>query len=286
MHTMLTRLLLPVAAFAACAACAPALHLSRPSAPEASLGNVRTVSLDVTTNAGMATNAAVTRGLFTGELPIPVPIEQVMRDTLTRRLSALGYAVCPTAPCGDGAMTVSMEESAVGTHVSTNGVVQATARLRARIKVRQNDGVESYDYSFWSNPSGNPASAPQLVQQAADNIAARFQATLLPGKEHSTLPLEDGGPLKTGVNMLLADNWDGAIGYFSELTQKQPELAGAWYDLGVAHEAKGNWGEALAAYEQAASRDRKDMYRDAVVAARRRAPEQPAQQPVQPIPVQ
>jgi tetratricopeptide (TPR) repeat protein len=72
--------------------------------------------------------------------------------------------------------------------------------------------------------------------------------------------------------MLLSSQWDSAISYFTQLTQQEPDNAGAWYDLGVAWEAFGDWGQALAAYEQAASRERKRTYLDAVTAARRRAP--------------
>ena len=280
---MLNRLLVAAVALGAGAACAPVLKLSRPTAPEANLGTVRTLSVSVDTDVARAAELAVTKGLVFGELPVPVPVDEVVRQKLANRLQALGYAVCPAAPCGDGAMTVVMEESSAGTQVGTNGVVQAVVRLRARIKVKQNDGTEPYDYSFWANRSGGVAFGGQLVDEAAENIASRFQTTLLPGREKSKLPLEDGGPLSPGVNMLLSNNWDGAIGYFTDLTQKQPQLAGAWYDLGVAWEAKGDWGQAFAAYEQAAARDRKQRYIDAVNAARQRAP--PPEVP-QPIPVQ
>jgi len=283
---MLNRLLVAAAAVAAASACTPALHLTRPAPPEASLGNVRTLSVDVATQMDAATSNAVARGLLSGELPMPVPFTQIVKDKLSRRLAALGYAVCPAAPCGDGAMDVKLLESTVGTLLQSNGVVRTTVRLRAQIKVKQNDGTETYDYSFWSNPSGNAVVATQLVDQAAENIAARFQSTLMPGREHSTLPLADGGPLEPGVNMLLANNWDSAIGFFTDLTQKQPGLGGAWYDLGVAYEAKGDWGNALNAYEQAASKERKQMYIDAVGSARQRAPQQAAAPVPQPIPAQ
>lgn len=269
---MLNRLLVAAVALGAGASCAPVLKLSRPTAPEANLGTVRTLSIDVTTDTAKAAENAVVKGLVLGELPLPVPVNEVMRQKLTERLQALGVAVCPAAPCGDGVMTVVMEESAVGTQVSANGTVEANVRLRSRIKVKQNDGVDAYDYSFWANRNGRIELAGQLVDAAAESIASRFQGTLLPGSERSKLPLEDGGSLSPGVNMLLSSNWDGAIAYFTDLTQKEPGNAGAWYDLGVAYEAKGDWANALGAYEQAAARDRKQRYLDAVAMARQRAP--------------
>ena len=155
------------------------------------------------------------------------------------------------------------------------------------MKVKQSDGAEPYDFSFWDRRTGRVEEAPLLVRASADAIANSFARTLLPGTAKSTLPLEDGGPLSPGVNMLLSSNWTGAIGYFTVLTQQQPDLSGAWYDLGVAYEANGDWAQALAAYEQAAARDRKRTYLDAVSAARRMAPAQPTVAPAPvPIPVQ
>lgn len=168
-------------------------------------------------------------------------------------------------------MIVRLTESAVGTEF-TGSSLRSRSRIRARVVVRQHDAQEPYDYTFTDRRSGRVEEAPLLVRASADSIAANFAATLLPGRASSKMTLEDGGPLSQGVNMLLSSNWDGAINYFSQLTQQQPDLAGAWYDLGVAWEARGDWGQALAAYEQAAARDRKAMYLEAVESARRSAP--------------
>lgn len=260
--------------------CAPVLKLTRPTAAEASLGNVRTLSVAVATDMSRAVESSVVNGLLRGEIPIPVPVHAVVKERLASRLEQLGYALCPAAPCGDGAMAVLLTESQVNTEFTQNGP-RTRVRINARVKVTQNDGAIAYDFSFWDTKTGSPENAGRLVGYAADGIANRFVATLSPGTERTELPLEDGGLLTTGVNMLFSSNWDGAVAYFTDLTQKQPELDGAWYDLGVAWEAKGDWTQALGAYEQAAARARKKTYLDAVANARRVAP--PA---VQPIPVQ
>ena len=263
--------------------CAPVLHLTRPTPPQASLGNVRTLSVSVSTDMAKAVENSVISGLMMGEVPVPVPFDGAVKERLSARLEQFGYGVCPAAPCGEGAMTVRLTESAVNTELTSNGL-RSNVRLTARVKVKQADGQEPYDFTFWDRRSGRVEDAPLLVRAAAESIAASFGATLLPGREKSELPLEDGGPLSPGVNMLLSSNWDGAIGYFTQLTQQQPELPGAWYDLGVAWEARGDWGQALVAYEQAAARDRKRTYLDAVDAARRMAPPAAGPMPV-PVPV-
>lgn len=260
--------------------CAPALHLTRPTPPEANLGSVRTLPVVVTTDVDRNVESAVVSGLFNGEIPVPVSVDTVVKERFALKLQQLGYEVCPAAPCGDGEMRIRLTESIVGTEFTGNGL-RSRVRLTAKVVVTQRDGQAPYDYSFWSRRTGSPAEAPMLVRDAAENMAASFASTLLPGREKSTLPLEDGGSLSTGVNMLLSSQWDQAISYFSQLTQKEPDNAGAWYDLGVAWEAYGDWGQALAAYEQAAARERKRTYLDAVAAARRRAPQlQPQQGPV------
>lgn len=251
--------------------CAPALHFTRPTPPEASLGNVRTLSVNVSTDVGSTVENAVVKGLVMGEIPVPINVDAVMKERLSLRLQQLGYVVCPAAPCGEGEMNVRLTESAVGTEFTGNGL-RSRSRITAKVKVKQHDGQEPYSFTFWDRRSGRVEEAPLLVRNSADAIAASFAATLLPGRQKSVLPLEDGGPLSEGVNMLLSSNWDGAISHFTQLTQQQPELSGAWYDLGVAWEARGDWSQALAAYEQAAARDRKRTYLDAVETARRMAP--------------
>ncbi|MFZ5446397.1 MAG: tetratricopeptide repeat protein [Myxococcota bacterium] len=259
--------------------CAPALYLTRPTPPEGNLGSVRTMSVSVATNMGKAVEHSVVTGMVMGEIPIPVPVNQVVKSRFEAKLAELGYAVCPEAPCGDGAMTIEMLESSVNSQLTQSGV-RATVRLKARVVVKQNDGQVPYDWNFWDTETGGAEAAPALVVNCADQLTARFHSTLLPGRQKSTLPLVDGGDLSPGVNMLLSSNWNGAIDYFTKLTQSQPENDGAWYDLGVAWEAYGDWGQALAAYEQAAARKRSRTYLDAVESARAMAPPPPAQQPV------
>lgn len=264
-----------------CSGCAPVLHLTRPTPPEGNLGSARTLSVSVATNMGKAVEHSVVTGMMMGEVPIPVPVNQVVKSRFEQKLTDLGYAVCPEAPCGDGAMTIEMLESSVNSQF-TQGGMEATVRLKARVVVTQQDGQVPFDWSFWDSRSGSAAAAPQLVVNCADQLTARFEATLQPGRAKSVLPLVDGGDLGPGVNMLLSSNWNGAIAYFTKLTQDRPDNDGAWYDLGVAWEAYGDWGQALSAYEQAAARKRSGTYLDAVEAARANAPAQP-QQPM-PVP--
>jgi hypothetical protein len=268
--------------------CAPVLHLTTPTPPEGNLGTVRTMSVSVTGNVGNTVEQSVATGILMGEIPVPVPMGEVVKQRFEQKLQALGYAVCPAAPCGDGAMTIEMLESSANSQVHSSGV-QVTVRLKARIVVTQNDKQVPYDWSFWDSRSGSVDSTPQLVINCADHLTARFESTLQPGRVSSSITLVDGDELTPGVNMLFSSNWEGAIAHFTQLTQQQPNNDGAWYDLGVAWEAYGDWGQALSAYQRAAALKRSDLYLEAVAQARSRAPAQPQPQqqaPVQPIPMQ
>lgn len=277
------RLVFPVVVVLFTVGCAPTLYLTRPTPPEGDFGAVRTMPVTVHTNVGRNVEQAVTAGLLTGEIPVPVSVDNVVKERFAARLQSLGYGVCPQAPCGDGEMNIQLLESIVGTEFTSSGL-RSNVRLRARVKVRQADGQEPYDYTFWANRTGHVTEAPQLVHAAAEAMASTFASTLMPGREQSEITLEDGGSLKPGVNMLLSSNWDGAIGFFNQLVQTEPDNGGAWYDLGVAWEAFGDWGQALSAYEQAAARDRKKAYLAAVEQARRRAPQRQPGQPQAPVP--
>lgn len=261
--------------------CAPSLYVTRATAPQATLGPVRTVSVEASSNMSQSVGDAVMKGLFMGTISVPIATHTAVASKVRGRLAQLGYQVCEPAPCGDGVFHVNVVESAVDNQITSSGP-RARAFIKARMFVTLPDGQTPFDYTFWDTQYGSSGRAAQLVDAVATQLAGRFEATLLPGSERVKFPLDDGGDLSPGVNLLLSSNWDGAIAYFSDLTQKQPELAGAWYDLGVAYEVKNQWPQALGAYEQAAARSRKSYYLQAVSTARANQP--PPQ--VQPIPLE
>lgn len=264
-------LALVLTATAASSCSTAALRLTRPVAPEGTFGPVRTLSLEVTTNLGSATRNAIISGLVLGEVPLPIPVDSVVRDQLRARLEGLGYQLCAPAPCGEGAMTVRLTESSVNPQATRSGM-EVNVRLDGHFVVRQHDGQVPYDFTFWSRRSGPLERAPQLVQDAAEGMGEVFEKSLLPGRVRVTLPVEEGGPLDQASVLLLSGNLDGALEYLTRLTAEQPRLAGAWYDLGVAWEAKGEWAQARDAYQRAAALDGRRLYVEAAASARDAAP--------------
>ncbi|MFT3713924.1 MAG: hypothetical protein QM817_40200 [Archangium sp.] len=287
----MTRPLLLVLLVAA-SGCQTVLRFSRPAPPEGNFGNVRTMSVEVKTAVGRTVENSVVNSLLRGEIGVPIRVDDQMKTQFEQRLTTLGFAVCPTAPCGDGTLTVVLTQSEVGNDMTRYGP-EAHSRIACDVTLLANDGTKPYDFNFWDRRTGSIGEGGSLVRTSVNNIGARFEATLRPGRQNAELPLEDGGELDVGVNLLLSSQWRGAIDFFTRLTQQQPDHDGAWYDLGVAWEVEGDWSQALAAYEQAAARNRKRNYLDAVETARRMAPAapvapqtpQPMPTPVQPIPL-
>lgn len=269
--------------------CQTVLRYSRPTAPEGNFGTVRTMAVNVQTQVAQTVETAVVNGIFNGEIPVPIRVEPQLKERLEQKLTQLGYSVCAQQPCGDGQMLVMITQSEVGNEMGQNGL-RSHSRISCTIKVMQANGQVPYDFNFWDRRTGSVGQAPSLVRTSLDNIVDRLAGTLQPGREWIEVPLQDDSELESGVNMLLASNWGGAIAFFTQVTTQQPQNHAAWYDLGVAWEAQGDWAQALRAYEQAASLKRSSQYLDAVEAAQRMTPSQPQVQPmptpVQPIPLQ
>ena len=71
--------------------------------------------------------------------------------------------------------------------------------------------------------------------------------------------------------MLLSGDLDGAERWFTELTLKNPDLAGAYYDLGLVAEVRGDYRRAAALHRTAAQKHATQRYLDAAESAERDA---------------
>jgi hypothetical protein len=281
---MPARLLLLLCCSLLVCACSPALEIRRLSPPKAVLGTARTVHVQVIP------------GPFDVVEGQPERVSEMMLRRISERLSAVGYTVCPQLPC-DGALevdlapptpsaqsntmphlpTMDMMEAAFGAvrkQAATSAPApgspavtpQANVHLRVRITLTQADGKIGYLRSLTEDLT---AAKPMgdLTKDAVDAVVKTFGDELSRQEPEVVVRLEVGGPLNHGVELLHAGDWAGAVGYFTELTRAQPELDGAWYDLGFALEAQRAWGPALEAYRAAAQRARKPHYTRAVAIA-------------------
>jgi len=276
--TALVRLLL-VSSLAS--ACAPVLKIRRLAAPQAALGTARTVLVHVTP---ASTDAIPDQ---------PEKLSELVRRQVSERLTASGYAVCPQAPCGDGVLEVAIEQASFGSarempHLPSFAMMdaavkavrggssatvtdaapdeQATAQLLMRFTLVQPDGTVGFRRSIDQSVS-RPGKVGPVLKEAVDGAVKWFGDLLVRQAPVAMVPLEGGGELNHGVELLHKADWAGAVAWFTELTRTQPELDGAWYDLGFALEAQGAWKPALDAYREAAKRAKKPHYEKAVSTA-------------------
>ena len=265
----------PLVALVAFSGCAPSLYVTRWAAPEASLGSVRQLGITVNVSAKhQVTNALVT-GLFMGQITVPSDPAPLLQRHLAQRLPEVGVTVCPAAPCGDATLAVDVHESSVGGGPTEHGDLRVDARLGVRIRVTAHDGRELMAWRYDEHAWDRVDAADQVLERAADGIAVQLVRTLLPRQVRERIPLEDAGPLGQGVKLLLGGDTDGAERYFLELAQRQPDLAGVFYDLGVIAEVRGDYARAASFHRQAIQRDAKRMYFDAAESAERKVPQQP-----------
>lgn len=271
--TSLTRAALS-AVLLALTGCAPSLYVTRWAAPEASLGAVRQLGVTVDTSAKHQVVNALVTGLFEGQLTVPSDPAPLLQRHLAQRLPEVGVTVCPAAPCGDATLAVEVRESSVGGGPTGSGGLRVDARLEVRVRVTARDGTELLSARYSEHAWGRVDAADQVLERAADGIAAGVVRTLLPRQVRERIPLEDAGPLGQGVKLLLGGDTDGAERYFLDLAQQRPDLAGVFYDLGVIAEVRGDYARAASFHRQAIQRDAKRRYFDAAESAERKAPQQ------------
>lgn len=256
--------------------CAPVLHLSRPTPPIASLGEVKSVSLVVDSVVPTFSSSVLT-DLSVGGVKTTTPILTVMKDRFDGRLSRLGITDCGAKDCGDAAMKITITEYDVGPEtgiqvgtVGSGAPTQVHCRLSARVRVVQN-GKAIYDYLFHDVRVGAIEDSNGLVRESADVLAGKVQATLEPGKQKWRVRLVDSIDVGPGVQHLKARDWNAATNFFEALTTAKPELDAAWYNLGASYEAQNDFDKAVAAYQQALQRKPEErLYKGALNGAKAR----------------
>lgn len=264
-------------------ACTPALKIKRLSPPEQVLGTARTVRIEVTPAANDA---------LPGE---PLPVSEEAKTRLAERIKAAGYTVCTTPGCGDGVLQVKLDQVVVGgpdamPHRPTFEMMETAMRvvrgqfkssepaappaekvhvlLEGSLTLQQADGKVGFRQRF-SNSNASVGTPGDVLRAALDSLAKGLGERLSLQAPLREVTLEGGGPLNRGLELIHAGDFAGAAAYFTELTRTQPELDGAWYDLGFALEAQSRWQPALQAYEEAEKRAQKPHYRNAANAVRR-----------------
>ena len=200
---------------------------------EGTFGPVHTLAVESSTAATQVVDHSVVSGVFYRSLPMPITVHPLVEERVRIRLQRIGYQLCAPAPCGDGIMRITLEESQVNQHYGPDGA-SATARVLANLQVFTNAGENPYGFRFTRTQTGGVMDGQRLVAIVAEEVADGLEQTLTPTYQRLWYTVDDGGTLELGVSMLMASDFDGAIRYFQNVAARTPDAAGAWFDLGTA----------------------------------------------------
>jgi Tetratricopeptide repeat len=117
-------------------------------------------------------------------------------------------------------------------------------------RVTRSCQAEVYTGESWAAPASRRGTLSLSVDELDGCVDAVAKLLLEPQTGTERVPLDDRGPLAGPVNALRAGRFDEARAGF----EANPTLAGAWYDLGVLHEAQGRLDDAARCYREARSR--------------------------------
>lgn len=245
--------------------CRSTLRISRGVPPQADLGPNRVLALIVRTNVGDQTANAVFSALA-GHLAVPADVEPNLREKVVNRLTNdVGIQVCAPAPCGAGTLELVLTESSLGLEKG-----RAVGKISTRVFLTIN-GQITYQDTIWSRQRDVIEAAPVLLDRASDAVAQLLATAFMPSRVTVKMTVEDDGPLSAGADRLLSGNLEGAENLFNEVVAQDPRNAGAYYDLGLIAEVRGDFARAAMLHRQAAALNGKRRYEAAAQSAERDA---------------
>lgn len=114
--------------------------------------------------------------------------------------------------------------------------------------------AEVYTGESWLTPKSKRGALTVPVRDLEPCVAAITKLLVEPSKETLRLRLDITGPLAHAAELINAGRLDDARVEFEALTASMSEPTGAWYDLGVLHEARGELDDARRCYAEASRR--------------------------------
>jgi len=277
-------------------ACAPRLSLRHETPPELNAGGVTVVTVQgVTQQSGPNVLMALIDPMSGLGAAILEPEVVAMTERELVQTCAMAVANrCTTQPCQQPEATLSVQLQSVratGGTAPTPGQTSGSplnVQTDAVFTLTRNDGTRVFSQSYYGRRSGPTPSAQKdgrnnfydalisvqnaarLAQQAMVVMVSSFVADLKPGETTDTLLLEEPEPLKAAVKMATDGNLDGAMQQHQAYLATNPNDGRAWANLGAIHSVRGQFQEALAAYERAAQLGGDERFQQEVVYARNR----------------
>lgn len=114
--------------------------------------------------------------------------------------------------------------------------------------------AEVYTGESWLTPKAKRGALTVPVRDLEPCVAAITKLLVEPSRETLRLRLDVTGPLAQPAELISAGKLDEARAALEALTTSLPDPTGAWYDLGVLHEARGELDDARRCYAEASKR--------------------------------
>lgn len=114
--------------------------------------------------------------------------------------------------------------------------------------------AEVYTGESWLTPKAKRGALTVPVRDLEPCVAAITKLLVEPSRETLRLRLDVTGPLAQPAQLISAGKLDDARAALEALTTSLPDATGAWYDLGVLHEARGELDDARRCYAEASKR--------------------------------
>jgi hypothetical protein len=278
-------------------ACAPRLYLRHETPPALNAGGVTVVTVQgVTQQSGPNVLMALIdpmSGLGAAMLE-PEVVAMTERELVQTCAMAVANRCSNAQPCGQPEATLSVQLQSVRATGGTAPVPGQTSgnslsvQTDAVFTLTRNDGTRIFSQPYYGRRSGptpnvqkdgrnnfaealiTVQNAARLAQQAMVAMVSAFVSDLKPGETTDTLLLEAPEPLEAAVKMATDGNLEGAMQQHQAYLATNPNDGRAWANVGAIHSVRGQFQEALAAYERAAQLGGNERFQQEVVSARNR----------------
>ncbi len=246
-----------VAVFAT--ACAPGLMIARRAPPLVDPGaQVRRLSVTPQGDPGLA-----------------LQVQQLLEQKLASSGEYAVVTLCDGQPCGpiDGWVRVDISPVVVKAPEPGKADTTTSVTLNMTFSVVRADGTLVASNSRNTTQSGyvpGSTTVDVLVHDGAEELTRGFVQDIVSRTISESIELDDAGPLKEPVKLATDGDLPAAKAGFEALVVRDPNLAGAHYDLGVLAEVSGQFDLARQLYAKAASLSPKALYVDATPKLERR----------------
>lgn len=240
-------------------ACAPGLMIARRAPPLVDAGpNFRRVSVSPQ-----------------GDPVVAAQVQVALEQKLAASREFTVVILCNGEPCSpvDGWVRVNIDPVQVKPPKPDTADKSTSVTLRLTFDLLRVDGSLAQSRTRENTKTGvvdGTTTVESMLREAIEDETRGFVEDITPRTISESIELDDSGVLKAPVKQATDGDLAGAKAAFEALVAKDPNLAGAHYDLGVLAEVNGQFDLARQLYAKAAGLSSKSLYAEAAPKLERR----------------